>query len=46
MNETEIQELDTSYQKKVMDEVEKFENAKHLLEIETTKNNKNKERTI
>ena len=29
-----------------MDEVEKFENAKHLLEIETTKYNKNKERTM
>ena len=29
-----------------MDEVEKFENAKRLLEIETNKNNKTKERTL
>jgi len=37
-----IQELDTSYQKKVMDEVEKYENSKRLHDIELNKNAKKK----
>lgn len=42
-HETEIQELDNDYQKKVMDEVEKHENSKKLHDIEQAKNNKKKD---
>ncbi|EAS05472.2 WD40 domain protein (macronuclear) [Tetrahymena thermophila SB210] len=41
--EAEIQELDTSYQRKVMDEVEKHESVKKVHEIQRNKNNRERQ---
>ena len=41
--EADIQELDTSYQRKVMDEVEKHESVKKVHEIQRNKNNRERQ---
>jgi hypothetical protein len=45
-NENEIHELDMQYQKRIMDQVDRFENAKRLYEIERSKRQRQRSKTV